>query len=392
MGIGAGAGAAAGAGGGGAGRQVRGRPVRLVRRRRRGLGRHHRRRQVPPRRLCVPPPGADPFDGRPPQELHPRRPGDRQRQPLRPLALGCAARGRDHPGARHLVARAPRRASSSASASIDFGGGFAPFLAAARHRRRPARVRRRLPGADAGDRRPPALRPRGRRKWCSLDRRLLVGAAGADDHPRRRLRRRRRRSAASCSAAAGCAARSSASIWRHRRRLRDPLRRNAARRRPRRPDRVPLRDRPDRRRVARYPDAALPGSRSLRRSRSRPPPTATARTASATASSTSPATRLRRRPHPADRQQRRRRTRARSTIAGGEGWRRVNDFDLSWVNPDQGAGEPDRRRRLAAHRRRAVSTAAPSSPPARERTGARRPPRSRSRHLPAGALAARRGR
>jgi hypothetical protein len=25
------------------------------------------------------------------------------------------------------------------------------------------------------------------------------------------------------------------------------------------------------------------------------------------------------------------------TLAGGEGWRRTNDFDLSWVNPDQGA-------------------------------------------------------
>jgi hypothetical protein len=28
------------------------------------------------------------------------------------------------------------------------------------------------------------------------------------------------------------------------------------------------------------------------------------------------------------------------TIAGGEGWRRVNDFDLSWTNPDQGPASP----------------------------------------------------
>jgi hypothetical protein len=27
-------------------------------------------------------------------------------------------------------------------------------------------------------------------------------------------------------------------------------------------------------------------------------------------------------------------------LAGGDGWRRVNDFDLSWTNPDQGAGSP----------------------------------------------------
>ncbi len=28
------------------------------------------------------------------------------------------------------------------------------------------------------------------------------------------------------------------------------------------------------------------------------------------------------------------------TLAGGEGWRRSNDFDLSWVNPDQGPASP----------------------------------------------------
>lgn len=28
------------------------------------------------------------------------------------------------------------------------------------------------------------------------------------------------------------------------------------------------------------------------------------------------------------------------TLAGGEGWRRIDDFDLSWANPDQGAASP----------------------------------------------------
>ncbi|HVY96122.1 MAG TPA: carboxypeptidase-like regulatory domain-containing protein [Solirubrobacterales bacterium] len=28
------------------------------------------------------------------------------------------------------------------------------------------------------------------------------------------------------------------------------------------------------------------------------------------------------------------------TVAGGEGWRRIDDFDLSWANPDQGAASP----------------------------------------------------
>ncbi len=92
------------------------------------------------------------------------------------------------------------------------------------------------------------------------------------------------------------------------------------------------------------PDAALPLTASPA------PPSiddhrasATARTASVTASPTSPATSAappRRRSlidnnppaHP-----------RALTLAGGEGWRRVNDFDLSWANPDQGRGQPDLR-------------------------------------------------
>ena len=44
----------------------------------------------------------------------------------------------------------------------NWSGGFDPFLAAATHRRHPARVRRRLRRADAGARGSAALRPRGK--------------------------------------------------------------------------------------------------------------------------------------------------------------------------------------------------------------------------------------
>ena len=28
------------------------------------------------------------------------------------------------------------------------------------------------------------------------------------------------------------------------------------------------------------------------------------------------------------------------SLAGGEAWRRTNDFDVSWANPDQGPASP----------------------------------------------------
>ena len=73
------------------------------------LGRHDRWRQVPPRRLVRAARRRRPLRRRPPEELHPRRPGHRLRHPLRPLALGGPGGDRHLPGARHLVARAPRR-------------------------------------------------------------------------------------------------------------------------------------------------------------------------------------------------------------------------------------------------------------------------------------------
>ena len=88
------------------------------------------------------------------------------------------------------------------------------------------------------------------------------------------------------------------------------------------------------------PDAALPARRLRRAPRSTPPASATAPTASATAPPTSPATSAARRTRPSRSTTTRRPIRATSPLAGGEGWRRVDDFDLSWANPDQGPASP----------------------------------------------------
>ena len=127
----------------GEGRQVRRRPVRLVRRRRRRLGRHHRRRQVPPRRLLRAAGRRRPLRRRPPEELHPRRPGRRSRGTrFARWRWERAAGTGDHPGARHLVARPPRRHASSGSAAVDLGRRLRPLRGRRRHRHGPARVRR----------------------------------------------------------------------------------------------------------------------------------------------------------------------------------------------------------------------------------------------------------
>ena len=196
MGIGAGGGAAAAGGRRGAGRQVRGRPVRLVRRRRRRLGRHHRRRQVPPRRLLRAAGRRRPLRRRPPEELHPRRPGHRLRHPLRPLALDGAAGDRDHPGPRHLVARPPRRDRAAGRRRSTGAAASTPSS-----RRRPPTS----PRATSS----PASRPahaaiedrllcaRAESKWCSLDpgswsgMRALTITVEDDTGARRRDHRRR---------------------------------------------------------------------------------------------------------------------------------------------------------------------------------------------------------
>ena len=144
-----------------------GRPVRLARRRRRRLGRHHRRGQVPARLLLRDAGGRRPLRRRPPEELHPRRPADRLRHPLRPLALAGAAGDRDHPGQRDLVARAPRR-HRAAHRRRHLGGGFDVFAAAATTDVTPREFVAGFPAGAAGARGPPALR-RAESKSCNLE-------------------------------------------------------------------------------------------------------------------------------------------------------------------------------------------------------------------------------
>ncbi len=150
------------------GRQVRGRPVRLARRRRRRLGRHDRRGQVPPRLLLRDSRRRRPLRRRPPEELHPRRAADGLRHPLRPLALDGAAGDR----------RSPRSAgpggtpSTTASSS---GIGVDGRAAASTPSRRPPTTDVTPRDFVAGfSRRVPALEDRllcarAESKWCSLE-------------------------------------------------------------------------------------------------------------------------------------------------------------------------------------------------------------------------------
>ena len=154
--------------------------------------------------------------------------------------------GVDHLGRR--LRTLPRRRQRPTSTPREFVAGFPTPCAAVEDR---------------------LLCARAESKWCALDpgswsalRALTITVE--DDEPAAAW------SAAICSAAAGAAA-ARASISPPARRRRHPLRRDHARRRPRQPDRVPLREGIDRRRVAGDPDAA-PASRRLRpASRSTPP-------------------------------------------------------------------------------------------------------------------------
>ena len=226
----------------------------------------HRRRQVPPRRLLRAAGRGRPLRRRPPEEPHPRRPGHRLRHPLRPLALGGAAGHRDHARCAAPGGTRSTTGSSSGSASVTWRRRL-------RRRSWPPPAPTSTPREFVAGFTPPVpafedrlLCARAESKWCSLEPGSWSAPAGADDHGRGRRSRpapgsRRRHH----SPAAGAAAARASSVCRRRRRLRGPLRRDHARRRPRRPDRVPLREGPDRRRVAGDPDAALPDRRLRRR-------------------------------------------------------------------------------------------------------------------------------
>ena len=132
------------------------------------LGRYDRRRQVPPGRLVRAAGRQRPLRRRPPEELHPRRPADGLRHALRPLALGGAGRHRDHPGARHLVARPARRHGAAAR-----GRQLERWLRRLR-RRRPAPTPPRASSSPASIPAEPAfedrlLCARAESKWCSLE-------------------------------------------------------------------------------------------------------------------------------------------------------------------------------------------------------------------------------
>ena len=203
-----------------------------------------------------------PLRRRPPEELHPRRAGHRLRHPLRPLALGGAGGTGDHPGAAAPGGTPSTTASSSGSASATGDGGFDVFAAAAATDVTPREF---VAGFSrrAGARGPTALR-QGGNQVVQPRTGLVVVVARPDDH----------RSGRPVSAA-GIGGELVAGGWRRgtqgvrllgkRHRRRDPLRRNHRRRRPGQPDRVPLRQGADRRRVAGDADAALQTRRLRRR-------------------------------------------------------------------------------------------------------------------------------
>ena len=231
------------------------------------------------------PPGR-PLRRRPSEELHPRGAGHRLRHPLRPLALGGAARHRHHPGQRHLVARAARRHGApprrrhlewrlrrlrrcrrDRHAPAPFVAGFIPPS-------RPSRTACSAPGRRANG--AASTRSRGlavRALTITIQDDLRPGAGIGGD------------------VLAGGWRRGSQGVgfWGGDTGGGHPLRGDLRRRRPRRPHRVPLREGVHRRRVAGDADAALP-ARRLGRGDDRHHRFSDGPHTSATASPTSPAT------------------------------------------------------------------------------------------------------
>ena len=157
-----------------------------------------------PDAFCVPPAGADPFDGAHLKSF--TRDGQATVSGTRfaRWRWDGAAGHRHHPGPRHLVARPPRR-DRAADRRRHLERRLRRLRRRRRHRRHPARLRRRLLPAAAGDRGPAALR-QGRKQVVQPRPGLLVGGAGADDHGRGRPAARPPGSAATSPPAAGGAA------------------------------------------------------------------------------------------------------------------------------------------------------------------------------------------
>ena len=280
-------------------------------------------------------------------------------------------------------------------------GGFAPFAWAGVDRSQPARLRRRLLASPVGVRRPAALRP-GREQVLQPRTGVLVGAAGADDHGRGRRRadrvdrRRHHLDADGCAAPRACrpGARTSAVGVRFGETNIDGAR--VA--------------------ITEYPCAKMMIGGEWRATTMRPCDTAVAapQTIATNGLSDGPhqlvhcltdfAGNVGCLPQRTIRVDNNAPAHPRSAgLAGGDGWRRVNDFDVTWSNPDQGVASPicgrllagDERRRLRQRRpvrrrarRRVHSRTARSRPPvptsstsgcATKRATTRRRPRSRCR-------------
>ena len=339
---------------------------------RRRLGRHDGRGEVPPGLLLRDARRRRPVRRRPSEELHPRRAADRLRHPFRPLALDDAARHRHRPGQRKLVARPPRRLRAAARHGRR-RRRLRSLCLGRRDRRHAARLRRRLLASPVGLRRPAALRPR-RGKVLQPRTGLLVGVAGPDHHGRGRCgadrvdRRRRSPRRGWRRGAQGLAG-----LGRGRR-GRGPLRRNDASmapawRSPSTPARRLMIGGEWRATTMRPCDTAVAAAQTIATDGFSDGPhqlvhclTDFAGNVGCLAPAHDPG-----RQQPAG-------PPALAGLAGGEGWRRVNDFDLAWSNPDQGAASPiagaywriTERRRLRQRRpaRRAGATS-PRSPTAR---------------------------
>ena len=327
-----------------------GRPVRLVRRRGRRLGRHDRRRQVPPRRLLRHAARSRPLRRRSPEELHPGRQATVSGTRFARWRWEAPPGTGITPGQRHLVARAPRRHGAAARAPASWDGGFEPFAAATGTDTTPARLRRRLLVRRSWRFEDRLLCARAESKWCdstpTRGRRLRALTITLDDDYAAGLPVDRRRDARRRLAAR----RPRARLLGRRRRRRRPLQRDRRRRRPCRPHRVPLRQ-GARSAASGGGPGCSPAARAQRRGTARDDrASATARTASATAPPISPATSAALPERRSGSTTTLRPTPAASTLAGGEGWRRVERLRLLLEQPGPGPCQPDLRGLLADHR------------------------------------------